>query len=187
MQTNTYQAVIISNVTQTFAVFAYLCGGVEWSAVGSGRAAVQGYNEAGNHFFNHRLSGYLAIGDAVSCISKQGKKRKRAIDDSDPICIPVRPELNLLIRTCKQLEIFNVDILFIGLDRSVSDSLNEIAKLLPSCPRTRMQADLSSAVFRPQPDLNKSQCYVSIVPVPVRNLIQAKEVNVTQQCCYNGK
>ncbi len=180
MQTNTYQAVIISDVARTFAVFTFLCGGVEWSAVGSGRAAVQGYNEAGNSFFNHRLSGYLAIGNAVSCIAGQGKRRKRETDNADPICFPADPVLQGLIDTCQLFKIFQERILFTV---DMKASLNAIAALLPPCPPTRMQANLDSATFRPQPTVPK--CYVSVLPVPADDKIQFQQISVTQQCCYN--
>ncbi len=183
MQTNTYQAVIISNVARTFAVFTFLCGGVEWSAVGSGRAAVQGYNEAGNHFFNHRLSGYLAIGNAVSCIAGEGKRRKRETNNADPISLPANQELRRLVLRCQDFKLFQEEIVFTrGVD--INASLNAIAELLPPCPRTRMQANLDSATFRAQP--NVSKCYISVLPVPIGDILQSNHFSVTQQCCYNN-
>ncbi len=51
---NTFQAIAVSNGTESYALFTYKCGEMEWSD-----QAVIGYNGGSptDYFFNHPLSG----------------------------------------------------------------------------------------------------------------------------------
>jgi hypothetical protein len=51
-QTNTYQAVVITNGTESFVVFTYQCGAMTWH----GNATI-GFNAGGTWFENHPFSG----------------------------------------------------------------------------------------------------------------------------------
>ena len=50
---NTFQAVLITNGTASYAVFTYPCGSINWSTP----STVIGYNAAGLAFSNHPMSG----------------------------------------------------------------------------------------------------------------------------------
>lgn len=64
---NSYQAIVITNGRQTFAVFTYNCGLLQWT--GFGVHAVVGFNAFGELFENHVLSGSLDIGD-IACVNE---------------------------------------------------------------------------------------------------------------------
>ena len=49
---NTYQAILITDGSKSYAVYTYTCGQMGW-----GNKAVIGYNAAGTYFANHSLSG----------------------------------------------------------------------------------------------------------------------------------
>ena len=57
-QENTWQAILISNGTDSYAIFTYHCGDINWS-----RSTVIGYNAAGVVYMNHPLSGGSLPGD----------------------------------------------------------------------------------------------------------------------------
>lgn len=85
MQTNNYQAIIVTNFTHTYALFTYLCGEMQWSSVGENKAAVIGFSAKGEFFNNHPQSGTENVASAVSC-SKLGRREKRFLDPSDDLC-----------------------------------------------------------------------------------------------------
>ena len=60
-QTNTYEGVIITNGPQSYALFTYNCGRLEWSG------GTIGFNAAGNLYHNHRLSGVFARN--IACLN----------------------------------------------------------------------------------------------------------------------
>lgn len=49
---NTWQAILTTNGTTSYAIFTYQCGSLSWS-----RATTIGYNAAGRIFENHPSSG----------------------------------------------------------------------------------------------------------------------------------
>ena len=51
MQENTYQAILITDGTQSYAVFIYKCGLLEW-----GDGATIGFNAPGGFYHNHEIS-----------------------------------------------------------------------------------------------------------------------------------
>ena len=59
-QTNTFQAIIITDVFTTYVIYTYKCGKLEWSGPNSLHAVV-GYNLPGVGFTNDFLSGSPAI------------------------------------------------------------------------------------------------------------------------------
>ena len=63
LQTNTFQAVLVTDGTNSFAIFIYRCGDLEW-----GSGATIGFGAGFELFLNHRLS---ISGDATSiaCIN----------------------------------------------------------------------------------------------------------------------
>ena len=48
LQENTFQTILISDGTYTYAIFVYYCGRLEW-----GNGPIIGYNAAGERFDNH--------------------------------------------------------------------------------------------------------------------------------------
>lgn len=60
-QTNTYEGIVITNGQQSYALFTYQCGRMEWSG-----GATIGFNAAGNFYRNHHFSGANARN--IACI-----------------------------------------------------------------------------------------------------------------------
>lgn len=55
IQTNTFQGIVVTNFTTSYAVFVYKCGDLEFSA-----SASIGFTALDVLFENHRVSGYNA-------------------------------------------------------------------------------------------------------------------------------
>ena len=66
LQTNSFQAVIISNLTKTYAVYIYNCDSLTWSD-----EATIGFNAAADYYANHPLSGQLHA-NAIGCVHLSG-------------------------------------------------------------------------------------------------------------------
>lgn len=62
-QTNSYQGIVITNGTDSFAIFTYQCGAMTWS----GNATI-GFNAGGSHFENHPLSG-TSSAKSIACMN----------------------------------------------------------------------------------------------------------------------
>ena len=54
MQHNTFQGIVITNGTKTYAVYTYHCDDITWA---HGNNTVIGFNAGGTFFANHPLSG----------------------------------------------------------------------------------------------------------------------------------
>ena len=63
IQTNSYQGIVITDGTDSFAVFTYQCGAMTWS----GNATI-GFNAGGSQFENHPLSG-SSIAQSIGCMN----------------------------------------------------------------------------------------------------------------------
>lgn len=61
LQSNAYQAIIITDGENTYSVFTYKCGEMEWA-----RGATIGYNSGGEQFRNHPLSGEIGT-PTIAC------------------------------------------------------------------------------------------------------------------------
>ena len=155
-------------------MFTYICGGVQWSAVGSSsNIAVVGYNAAGARYFNHHLSGYSSVGDALSCAV--GKRRKRQ-DGSDGTTFYI--DIQTIIGRC--LEMVQLDT-----PKYSPSKLNEFVNKLEPCPCTRMQAKADTARFRQQ----NHQCFISMKPITasVNDILSGRTVSLVRECCYDGR
>ena len=64
IQTNTYQAIAITDGSQSYAVYTYRCGDLQWPG-----GATIGYNggPVGGFYENHPLSG--AAANSIACIN----------------------------------------------------------------------------------------------------------------------
>lgn len=61
-QNNTYQGLIITNGTKTYAVFTYQCGYLNWA----GEATI-GFNAAAEYYANHPLAS-LTTSNLIACV-----------------------------------------------------------------------------------------------------------------------
>lgn len=68
LQANTYQAIVITDGTQSYALYTYNCRMMQWSGVFT--HAVVGYNAFGRDFANHPLSGSADITD-IACENEE--------------------------------------------------------------------------------------------------------------------
>ena len=160
-----------------------MCGEIQWSALGTNRAAVVGYNSEGNFFENHPLSGLSGIGDAVSCTFDIGKRRKRQDDmpNNMPMLIPADPDVQRIINRCLS---FEARERFAYFGTIPEESPETLANRLDPCPCTPDQAIEDRARFVRHND--RDDCYISSQPVSVR-LGGVGIIGLTQMCCYaNG-
>ena len=63
IQTNSHQGIVITDGTDSFAVFTYQCGAMTWS----GNATI-GFNAGGSQFENHPLSG-SSMTQSIGCMN----------------------------------------------------------------------------------------------------------------------
>ena len=63
LQTNTFQAVMVTDGVNSYAIFIYRCGDLEWSG-----GATIGYGASSEMFSNHRLSGTFFI-TVIGCLN----------------------------------------------------------------------------------------------------------------------
>ena len=171
MQTNNYQAIIVTNFTHTYALFTYLCGEMQWSSVGENKAAVIGFSAKGEFFNNHPQSGTENVASAVSC-SKLGRREKRFLDPSDDLCqfptdgCDMLPEPFSQICYCQS-----------RLESDITFNVDEVVNQLDPCPDTVDKARADTGRFVKQ---TGTACYVSGRTVVING------TSFTQQCCYNG-
>ena len=181
MQTNNYQAIIVTDGVSAFAVFNYICGELQWSGVGTNQAAVVGFNAEGTYYGNHPLSGFSSIGESVSCpTTSDGRRRKRQQDEQDDMTnmfmdLPVNMALNQMRMSCAQWK--NDDERFVTLDE-----IPILAAMLRPCPCTQKQArkDTNFIVFP-----EAQGCYLSIGPKIINRTSSDIQLELTQQCCYD--
>ena len=164
---------MITNVTHTYSVFTYLCGDMQWSAVGANKktVAVVGFNAKGEYFSNHPQSKTLNVADAISCTGL-GRRQKRSTPRPG---IPCRndPGEDILV-------IANLITNCITETNNIGYDPQELAGQLDPCPCTLNMAREDIGRFVEQP--GKEMCYVS-----GRKLsIDGMTTSLTQQCCYDG-
>lgn len=186
MQTNTYQAIVVSNSVRTSVIFTYICGGMQWSAAGSStHSAVVGYSSTGTIYVNHPLSGYRSIAELISCSARTEKRRKRQDSGSDnTISLDIETSKDTMIRRC--LNMINLDT------RRYGDyPQNSWRNLVEPCPCTSRQARKDSARFRLQNTTEGGMsCYVTTksVVVTIDDPLGASEtITLFQQCCYDRR
>ena len=161
-----------------------MCGEIQWSALGTNRAAVVGYNSEANFFENHPLSGLSGIGDAVSCTFDIGKRRKRqgAMPNNMPMPLPADANVQRLVGQCLSFEARN-QLAYLG--TIPQETPETLADRLDPCPCTPDQAIQDHARFIKHNDQN-NDCYISSKPRSVR-LGALGIISLTQMCCYvNG-
>jgi hypothetical protein len=156
-----------------------VCGQVQWSSLERNKPAAVGYNSEGNYFSNHPLSGFSGIGDAVSCLSNIGKRRKRETGNTDSTTISFCSDADVqrAVEDCMEAE---------ERDKSAYSNSNQtpvmLAGMLEPCPCTLQQAMEDGARFIPYVDV-PGNCYVSSKPIEVR-LPALGDIFLTQMCCY---
>ena len=79
LQTNTYQAVLITDGSKSYAVYIYKCSMMKWS-----NEATIGWNAGGELYANHPLSG-LPAANEIACVHRiQGSDLNNVIYDLVP-------------------------------------------------------------------------------------------------------
>ena len=151
---------------RSYGIFTYGCGDIQWSSTTNGQGAVIGYNAAASYFFNHRSSGYIFVGNSVSCTATISQRKKQT-----HCCVS---DLQNLVKPCFEIQTADKKV--------VIDGLN--LHLLYPCPSTRGQADEDNARFRPQENL--PQCYLSMNVIKGFLSLTKETVSLTQQCCYKN-
>lgn len=183
MQINTFQGFIISDGVQTYYVFTYACGAIQWS--GLDETAIIGYNSNAQYYSNHPANGIPDIGQIISCTRQPlmpGTRSKRQTMGNGGASGPV--EANVLRQLCGSISM--TDSTSVPDINDLRDAGgNDISSSLPPCPKTRDQIQLSSHIFDAFP-LQEGNCYRSNSDntfVPVDSTIQRVYIFVSV-CCY---
>lgn len=179
-QMNNYQAIIVTDGVSAYAVFNYICGGLQWSDIGTnGAKAVVGFNAESTFYSNHPLSGYSSVGEHISCPTNATRRQKRQQEEETNMFVALPANGNLResdIMDCRKLSMKD-ERLFISLNDTLS-----AASMIDPCPCTQKQAQRDNT-FIAFPD--KSGCYVSI-GFESFNSTTDFPLELTQQCCYEA-
>lgn len=158
LQENTFQAIIITNGTATFAVYTYNCDLMGWS--GYDTYATIGYNLNGD-YENHFLSG-LESANTVACLSTPNTKWDNLVYTIDMTGVneTQRQRAQCIISVLEDEDIFG--------------SLDEVFVKLEPCPCSLGQAQVDPR-FVLYFSSEEFDCYVQLIPY---------ETSV-QGCCYS--
>ena len=88
LQTNTFQAIAITDGSQSYAVYTYRCGDLGWSG-----GATIGYNggPVGNFYANHPLSGTNSA-NTIACLNSGVTEWFNVVYNVSCVdCIPTEP------------------------------------------------------------------------------------------------
>ena len=77
-QRNTFQGIVITNGSKTYAVYTYHCNDIEWSD-----GSVIGFNAGGSYYANHPLSDSIAASD-IDCVHRPGSEWNNVVYDLNP-------------------------------------------------------------------------------------------------------
>lgn len=182
MQMNNYQAIIVTDGISAYAVFNYICGGLQWSNIGESRAtAVVGFNAEGTFYNNHPLSGYSSIGERISCPTNTARRQKRQQEEetnTNNMFVELPASRNLADRNTECRRLRMIDERIIAQNEALS-----AASMLAPCPCTRQQAqrDNNFVVFPDEPE-----CYISIGFEGFTPASTSIPLELTQQCCYDA-
>ena len=187
MQTNTYQAAIVTDNIYTYLFFTYSCGQMEWSTARSGlHAAVVGYNSGPLKRFNHPASGLDFIVEAVSCIDREGSaKRSITLGGVTPPPLGNNPFQGGTQLT--NTEILDEDYLKCTILANCENvtEINEAQNTITPCPSSRTQAQEDHRfLVMEQPENN---CYVWAFAIEKGDGQLGSKRTYTKQCCYNNK
>ena len=180
MQTNNYQGILVTDGLSTYIIFTYICGEMQWSAVGQNGAAVVGYNTGSYSFYNHPLSGFSSIGESISCTIENRRRQKRQNENQLSSVImkpPVDPETIEMIANCREKVVEDISRFMFRPNGPTS-----LTSSLEPCPCTVNQARVDIGRFMKFSD--DPLCYVS-VPLSVNLIIDM--IALTQQCCYDTR
>ena len=185
LQYNNYQAVIVSNVIDTYVVFTYMCGDIQWSSVGGSGAAVVGFNAEGDVFQNHPQSGYDSIGNAVSCVVELGRRRRREanvnVTRNDITKVYTQEEYTQLVKNCTSAA--NDDRAVLPVPETEFKILRE-EKGLESCPNDIIKLNEELGRFMRQTNITE-QCCITTKPIETNLHLTGAPISATQQCCYD--
>ena len=78
MQRNTFQGIVITNSSKTYAVYTYHCDDVQWSD-----GSVIGFNAGGSYYANHPLSDSIEARD-IDCVHSPGSEWNNVVYDLNP-------------------------------------------------------------------------------------------------------
>ena len=171
VQTNTYQALIITDGVQSYTVFTYNCQLMEWT--GLFRHATVGHNAGGEDFFNHELSGSPQI-NTIAC-----QNRQRNVDWSNLVyrlqSVEVTSPLQVLQSECNQQ--FRQDRQLFGAQQPLPRRIRLATIFSLPCPCNYFQAirDRRYQFFFNANTPGESFCFVQIFRTPFGSQI----------CCYS--
>lgn len=191
MQTNNFQAIVVTNISHTYCIFNYICGEMEWSGFGEDIAVV-GYIASNTLFTNNPSSGFPSINDSVSCLAMMRSKRRKR---QQPVNMNSQQSFPTTDDTSMQAQLMDVCITEKNLNNQITLGLTdssgnptsppELATQLLPCPPSAQKASMDSARFEIQPNIDPQRCYITTNPLIAKSLL-AGNLTVTQQCCYSS-
>jgi hypothetical protein len=167
---------IISDGVQSYYIFSYGCGEIQWSGVGD-ETAIVGFNLRADFFYNHPANGLPDIDRIVSCgVQPDDMSSRRVVDGEIPA--------TLSQQSCGQVA--NADDRFIPDITALEDmDGNDITSKLPLCPLTLDLFQFNSHIFEPFPS-QPGNCYRSNSDntfIPTDSKLQGTYEFVSV-CCY---
>ena len=98
----TFQAILVTDGSKSFAVFTYRCGYLEWTT-----PATIGLNAPTDLYYTHPLTGTIASPDEIACVHVDSEWNNVVIDmEPNPIILPITPEPSIYIGKVLHLACF---------------------------------------------------------------------------------
>ena len=166
LQENTFQAVVITDGSLSFALYIYQCDLIEWSGEGFGSYATVGYNLNGV-FENHPLSGTSQVNN-IDCSSPntEVKRATQWTNEIFQISSTLDPEQDLRAQCIVKKQ----------QDTQTYGDVDAIASRISSCPPSLVQAFLDFRfIFHTPFATISSACFIHTFPVGYSAL----------KCCYS--
>ena len=186
IQTNTYQAVVITDGTTTFVQYTYLCDEMQWTKSGN-KFAVVGFNLHGRRTNNYLRSGYPTVDGIASCPDSHLTKRSSHVGhigigqqqiieigapnhsgDSNDTIVNMPCDPNVIGCICKTLIKGDENM-------TTQETIDIINSRIPSCPPSLTDDGMmtDSRFF-----LVESNCYIWAF------YEEYNDMSFTRQCCY---
>ena len=168
LQENSYQAIITTDGSRSYAIYTYDCNKMGWSGSGVDDYAAVGFDANGELFQNHPASRYDVVAQAVACGNMPcSNPISHIVYSLNASAVALTEKIKDSIE-CRRIIIENDNLLY---DKNLR--ITDIFSNLEPCPCDLDHAYWDYVRFRLQ-SKGLAYCFTQQVP----------RAGSTQQCCY---
>ena len=168
LQENSYQAIITTDGSRSYAIFTYDCNKMGWSGDGKDYYAAVGFDANGELFQNHPASRYDVVAQAVACENMPcSNPINHIVYSLNASAVSLTEKIKDTIE-CRRIMIENDNLLY-----NKNIQITNIFTKLEPCPCDLAHAYWDYVRFRLQSE-ESAYCFTQQVPSD----------GSIQQCCY---